>query len=46
MCTIGIKIYPKMPYHQCCQEAFISLDGNDFVEHGTISLSKSQQNIK
>ena len=34
-----------MSYHQCCQEAFVSLDGNDFVEQGTIPLSKSQQNI-
>lgn len=46
MLPIGIKIYPKMPYHQYHQEAFIALDGNDFVERGTIPLSKSQQNIK
>lgn len=46
MLSTGIKIYPKMPYHQRCQEAFILLDGNDFVEQGTIPLSKSQQNIK
>lgn len=46
MLSTVIKIYPKTPHHQHCQEAFISLDGNGFVEQGIIPLSKPQQNIK